>query len=108
MSPSKSNRDIHASARDASDHDLFVSRFGGTIVASVAQVPMPDLLSEAEADVARGILFGDSNKAIAARRGCSAKTVANHLAAIYAKLGVRSRDELAALLVRRGRGQTER
>jgi DNA-binding CsgD family transcriptional regulator len=54
-------------------------------------------LSSAESDVARHILAGRSNSEIAALRRCSTRTVANQVASLFRKLGVRSRLELAAL-----------
>ena len=54
-------------------------------------------LSSAESDVARHILAGRSNSEIAVLRRCSTRTVANQVASLYRKLGVRSRLELAAL-----------
>jgi DNA-binding CsgD family transcriptional regulator len=54
-------------------------------------------LSSAESDVARHILAGRSNSEIAALRRCSARTVANQVASLFRKLGVRSRLELVAL-----------
>lgn len=51
-------------------------------------------VTPAEADVVRGVLAGESNAAIAARRGTSVRTVANQLAALFKKLGVGSRAEL--------------
>jgi DNA-binding NarL/FixJ family response regulator len=67
-------------------------------VFSVAVEPpgLPDHLSDAERKVALAALAGLSNAAIARRRGTSPRTVANQLAALYRKLGVRSRTELAA------------
>jgi DNA-binding CsgD family transcriptional regulator len=54
-------------------------------------------LSSAESDVAQHILAGRSNSEIAALRRCSARTVANQVASLFRKLGVRSRLELVAL-----------
>lgn len=52
------------------------------------------LLTEAEAAVAYAIARGASNRAIAVERGRSVNTIANQIAALYRKLGVRSRQEL--------------
>lgn len=57
-------------------------------------------LTAAERDVARHVLAGLSNAAIATRRGTSARTVANQLASIYRKLDVCSRAELAVVMLR--------
>jgi len=54
-------------------------------------------LSPAESDVARHILAGRSNSEIAKLRGCSTRTVANQVASLFRKLGIRSRLELVAL-----------
>ncbi|HEX7604104.1 MAG TPA: helix-turn-helix transcriptional regulator [Polyangiaceae bacterium] len=53
-------------------------------------------LTPAENDVVLGILSGQSNAEIAARRRRSTRTVANQIASIYRKLGVSSRSDLAA------------
>lgn len=58
-------------------------------------------LTGAERDVVRQILRGDSNKQIAERRGTAVRTVANQIAAIFAKLGIASRAELTAGVVKR-------
>jgi DNA-binding CsgD family transcriptional regulator len=53
-------------------------------------------LTEAERDVVIHVMGGLSNAQIAERRGASTRTIANQLAAIFRKLGVGSRAELAA------------
>jgi len=55
-------------------------------------------LSNAERSVMSGILEGKSNSEIAIQRGTSVRTVANQVAKLFDKLGVRSRAELAARL----------
>ncbi len=57
-----------------------------------------DLLSPAERDVVRLALAGCSNAEIARRRGTAVRTVANQLAAVYSRFGVRGRIELASML----------
>lgn len=57
-----------------------------------------DSLTKAERAVVELVLRGLSNDEVAAMRGCSARTVANHLQAIYGKLKVASRVELAHLV----------
>lgn len=59
---------------------------------SATRVP----LTEAESDIVRHILRGESNKTIAIKRGTAVRTVANQIAAIYQKLGIASRAELVA------------
>lgn len=56
----------------------------------------PPELTEAEREVLRRILRGESNAEIAAARQTSLRTVANQVGAIFRKLGVSSRGELAA------------
>ena len=53
-------------------------------------------LSSAESYVLRHILAGRSNAEIARLRGCSTRTIANQVASLFRKLGVRSRLELVA------------
>ncbi len=60
-----------------------------------ASSPVPRL-TPAERDVASALLRGLSNDAIAVHRGSAPRTVANQIASLYRKLGVRSRAELAA------------
>lgn len=56
-------------------------------------------LTPAERDVLAGILRGDSNATIARRRRTRPRTVANQVASLFRKLGVRSRSELVAHLM---------
>jgi DNA-binding CsgD family transcriptional regulator len=56
-------------------------------------------LSAAEREVTLLLVQGATNREIARRRGGSERTVANQLQAIYRKLGVTSRAELAARLL---------
>lgn len=53
-------------------------------------------LSPSEREVAALMLHGRDNASIASLRGTSVRTTANQVASIFAKLGVRSRAELAA------------
>jgi len=57
-------------------------------------------LTPAERAVAKGLLAGLSDKEIAHARSCSRRTIGRHSAAIYRKLGVGSRLELASKLSR--------
>lgn len=52
-------------------------------------------LTHAELAVARKLIDGHTNLEIARARGTSERTVANQIAAIYKKLGVGSRADLA-------------
>jgi DNA-binding NarL/FixJ family response regulator len=66
-------------------------------------LPLGDNLTAAEREVLELLLRGSSNAQIAAVRATSARTVANQLAAIYRKLGVTSRAEVAAVGLRAAR-----
>jgi DNA-binding NarL/FixJ family response regulator len=57
-------------------------------------------LTQAEREVAQGVLDGRSQRAIAVERGVSARTVASQVASIYRKVGVSGRRELTAKLTR--------
>ena len=65
-------------------------------VADSLDAPEASALTESERAVAALAATGLSNADIARRRKCSARTVANQLAAVYRKLGVTSRRELRA------------
>jgi DNA-binding CsgD family transcriptional regulator len=60
-----------------------------------------DSLSESERRVADLVARGFSNKEIGARLYMSHRTVGSHLYRIFPKLGLRSRVELARLVVER-------
>lgn len=57
-------------------------------------------LSASERDVARQAMSGSSNEEIALSRGTQPSTVARQLHAVYEKLGVAGRGELARVLLR--------
>jgi DNA-binding NarL/FixJ family response regulator len=57
-----------------------------------------DTLTPAELEVAGLLLHGYSNRAIAGLRGTALNTVANQVRAVYRKLGVHSRSELATAM----------
>jgi len=81
------------------DHDAHVLELDGVSYRYLAlSGPRPDegegLLTGAERGVVRGVLAGWSNRRIARQRGVSERTVANQLASVYRKLGVRGRHEL--------------
>ncbi|MDR2925433.1 MAG: response regulator transcription factor [Azoarcus sp.] len=59
---------------------------------------LPEELSEREAEVARAVATGQSNKEIARTLGITERTVKAHLGAIFIKLGVRDRLQLALRL----------
>jgi DNA-binding CsgD family transcriptional regulator len=81
---------------DVDGEEYLVLDFPAAGAAEVA-APGPWSLTPSEREVAAAAVAGRSNAAIAAARGCSARTVANQLASIYRKLGINSRGELAAL-----------
>jgi DNA-binding CsgD family transcriptional regulator len=55
-------------------------------------------LSAREYQVARTVASGMSNKEVGVVLGISVRTVENHLRSIFAKLGIKSRNGLAARL----------
>ncbi|MDR3086925.1 MAG: response regulator transcription factor [Azoarcus sp.] len=59
---------------------------------------LPKVLSERESEVAHEVIIGRSNKEIAKSLSITERTVKAHLGAIFAKLGVRDRLQLALLL----------
>jgi len=75
-------------------------RFGGERYFVLGQdLPQADALASltpAELRIALAVLDGRSTAAIASELDRSPRTIANHIAAIFRKLGVGSRGELAA------------
>lgn len=65
-------------------------------------------LTTRELDVLREVARGRSMKEIAATLGVSAKTVDNHIQAIYAKLGVRTRAGATLFAIEQGLGPSGR
>lgn len=61
------------------------------VLANASQAPAPQPLSERELDVLRALTDDLGNKEIATRLGISDRTVQQHLANIFGKLGVSSR-----------------
>ncbi len=68
-----------------------IARIGG-------RVASPDALTATEEQVARLVAEGRTNREVAAALVVSERTVEGHLSRIYAKVGVRSRSELAHLI----------
>lgn len=56
-------------------------------------------LTERELETLRLVVSGKRNREIACQLSISEKTVENHLRLIFAKLGVRSRNEATALVL---------
>jgi DNA-binding NarL/FixJ family response regulator len=84
--------------------DCFEVVVGGEalMVTSMPVEPRDGLgtLTAIERAVARDAIAGLSNAAIAKKRRRAVRTIANQLASVYRKLGVGSRAELAAHLIR--------
>ncbi|MGD8310877.1 MAG: helix-turn-helix transcriptional regulator [Chromatiales bacterium] len=78
----------------------FAVRDQQLLIGSYPRIPEHALqgLTPAERDVLAALLAGSTQADIAARRGSSERTIANQVQSIYRKLGVRSRNELAAEL----------
>ena len=66
------------------------------------------MLTDREQEVLRALAGGSSSREIAERLGISPKTVDNHKASIYAKLGVQSQAQAVATAVRGGLIQADR
>jgi DNA-binding NarL/FixJ family response regulator len=79
-------------------------KIGGEEVAvfsfPLAPPALPHGLTAAERTVAVALLEGQSNAEIATARQTSVRTVANQVAALFRKLGVRSRSEAVLALGR--------
>jgi len=73
-----------------------VLRDGAELPDDAGHVPLPSILTRAEADIVRAVLRGASNAEIAGVRGRSVRTVANQIASMFRKLNVGSRSELYA------------
>jgi DNA-binding CsgD family transcriptional regulator len=87
-------RDLHSFLEHA------VTRPGRRSPAPSEPVAAPEPLTTREAQVAALVADGCSNAAVALALGMSEATVKTHLTHVYAKLGVRTRTQLAVLLPR--------
>lgn len=84
---------MRASRLVVGDEELMV------LSVEVPKRPLHERLTPAERHVVIMLLEGLSNDEIARARGTRLRTVANQVAAIFDKLGVSSRGELAAKLL---------
>lgn len=96
-----SQRDAKGAAVAPAGLESWTLSFGGDEYV-VLSFPSPPAewagLTAAEAGVLEEILAGRSNREIAQGRAASVRTVANQVASILRKLGVRSRYELVSRL----------
>ncbi len=69
---------------------------GGAVAGPVAH--LPELLTPQEFQVAMAVANGATNREVANSLFLSQKTVEFHLSAVYRRLGLRSRGELANAL----------
>jgi DNA-binding CsgD family transcriptional regulator len=76
----------------------FAGREHAFISVKLTRETVPLGLTPAEAEVAQLAAAGHSNAAIARARRVHVRTIANQLVSIYRKLGIASRNELAARL----------
>ena len=83
--------------------DRLVSLVGATTAAPMAAENTADLelLTTREREIARLVGSGHANKAIAARLGITERTVKAHLGAVFSKLDVHDRLQLALLITGR-------
>jgi len=87
------------SLRDAAARDL--RRHGAHVPTGARRATSGgEPLTDREREIAELVAGGATNKQVAAALFVSDKTVERHLSNVYAKLGVRSRTELAATLAR--------
>lgn len=68
------------------------------LLAATSQDNLADMLTQRELEVARTIAAGASNKEIASQLGITERTVKAHIGAIFEKLNVRDRLQLAMLI----------
>ncbi|MGH7728957.1 MAG: ATP-binding protein [Vulcanimicrobiaceae bacterium] len=79
-------------------------RIENSLVPSTRRARSRTELTEREREVALLVASGMANRAIASQLVISERTVENHLASIFAKLGVSSRSQIAARLARGSSG----
>ena len=76
---------------------------GGDAARGADALPVLPALSARERQVATAVAAGLGNVEIAARLGLSVKTIETHLSRIYARLGLRSRAQLASYMANQER-----
>jgi DNA-binding NarL/FixJ family response regulator len=74
---------------------LWADRARGELARIAGRAPAPGRLTPVEERVATLVAQGCTNREVAATLYLSERTVEGHLSRVYAKLGVRSRVELA-------------
>jgi DNA-binding NarL/FixJ family response regulator len=85
-------------ARIAAELAMLAQRYDDVAVAATPNAEVVAALTKAERRVAEAVAAGRTNREVADHLFVSVKTVDFHLQAIYRKLGVRSRTELAVLM----------
>ena len=106
MAVSRGRQAVADDVASARVHHLEIAGHRLAVLSLPALGHAPGLLrlTTAEREVASMLLAGLSQSRIATRRGTSPRTVANQVAAIYRKLDVGSRAELAAAVANRREG----
>lgn len=99
-------RAVHSVARGeywvGRDSVVDVLRYARQVKTTAREKAPAQTLTPRELQVVRGIAGGESNREVARRLGLSEATVKYYVTAIYDKLGVSNRAELAALAVAHG------
>jgi DNA-binding CsgD family transcriptional regulator len=91
-----------AGARTAVSVRMGQADLEALVTESHTRLELPSSLTQAEREVAESVVRGLANAEIARARGTSVRTVANQMRTLFEKLGVGSRGELRARLVRGG------
>ncbi|MFO0748579.1 MAG: response regulator transcription factor [Myxococcota bacterium] len=91
--------DVVAGRLDADAVDAVLAALGHRDARARAR---PDGLSDREVEVLRLVARGKTNKEIGSLLGISARTIQNHVAHVYDKIGVYSRAGAALYAIERG------
>jgi DNA-binding CsgD family transcriptional regulator len=86
---------------------VLAEQCGGASTPALSQVSEPLPFTDREREIVTLIGEGLSNRVVAERLTLSVRTVESHIYRAMAKTGTTSRDELGALVARRGRSDTE-